>query len=109
MDLLEFIERQSSIQLPNTLAQKFEQYHKDNPHVYKLFLKYAKQVKSLGFDRFSSKAIFERLRWHLSFETKDYDSAFKINNNYTSFYARKVMSEYPEFINFFETRTQKDE
>lgn len=106
MNLLDYIELQASREKSPTLAQRFEEYHRENPHVYELFLKYAKQVKNSGFDRFSSKAIYERLRWHLSFETNDCD-AFKLNNNYTSFYARKVMAEHPEFTNFFETRIQK--
>jgi len=107
MNLLDYIDAQKERENSLSPMQKFQEYHRENPHVYDLFLKYAKQVRNSGFDRFSSKAIFERLRWHLSFETHDCDGAFKINNNYTSFYARKVMEENPEFINFFETRARK--
>lgn len=82
---------------------KFNVYHAENPHVYALFLKYAREVKSKGYDRFSAKAIFERLRWHLNFETKSNDT-FKLNNSYTAYYARKAMDENKDLDSFFQLR-----
>lgn len=84
-----------------TLQEKFEIYHAENPHVYVLFRKYAKMAKDRGYTRFSSKAIFERLRWHYAMETQG--DEFKLNNNYTAFYARELSKE-PEFNGFFELR-----
>lgn len=106
MDLLDFIAAQQALRPTPTLRDRFEQFDKENPHVYALFVKYARQVKNSGFDRFSAKAIFERLRWHLNFETHDFQP-FKLNNSYTAFYARKVIEEFPEFVNFFELRERK--
>lgn len=84
------------------LQKKFEIYDAENPHVYPMFIQYARQVLRSGHDKFSAKAIFERLRWHFNFETEG--DVFKLNNNYTAFYARKAMEDYPEFKDFFELR-----
>ncbi len=83
----------------------FEQYHSDNPQVYELFRKYAVMALDRGFTRFSAKAIFERLRWHYSVETSG--DEFKLNNNYTAYYARKLMAEDSRFKDFFELRKHK--
>jgi hypothetical protein len=72
-----------------------------------MFVKYARQAKAKGYERFSAKAIFERLRWYYSFETTS-DDEFKLNNSYTALYARKAIADYPEFEGFFELRYRKD-
>lgn len=82
----------------------FSEYHEKNPQVYVLFKKYAQMALDRGFKKFSAKAIFERLRWHYSVETEG--DEFKLNNNYTAYYARKLMAE-PEFMGFFELRKCK--
>lgn len=88
-----------------TIERRFQRYHMDNPHVYELFLKFAKTVKQKGFVKYSSKSIMERLRWHLNFETTG--DTFKLNNNYTAYYARMVIENNPEFEGFFELRERK--
>lgn len=88
-----------------TIRDNFELFHIENPHVFNLFLKYSRMARERGFEKFSAKAIFERLRWHLNFETEG--DTFKLNNNYTALYARKIISEYPEFDGFFELRERK--
>lgn len=90
---------------PMTWEEKFEIYHAQNTHVYEHFKRFAKQAKSSGMDKFSAKAVFERLRWHLYFETVD-EQPFKLNNSYTAYYSRKLMDEHPEFRGFFETRSR---
>lgn len=92
-----------------SIERQFLKFHSDNPHVYDLFLHYARMVKRSGFDRFSAKAIYERMRWHYQFETKDDYSSFRINNNYTAYYARKAMDENKDLINFFETREKRND
>lgn len=88
-----------------TLKEKFNLYHADNPHVYENFKTYARQVLSNGRIKFGAKAIIERLRWHYAFETRG--DVFKLNNNYTAFYVRKLINERPEFNNIFATRRQR--
>ena len=84
------------------IEEKFETYHVENPHVYDLFIRFAKEAKSTGRRTFSAKAIFERIRWHVDVETTG--DQFKVNNNYPAYYARKMMEDYPEFDGFFKIR-----
>lgn len=88
-----------------SIKEDFEIFHHENPNVFELFKRYATIAKGKGFTRFSAKAVFERLRWHMNFETNG--DTFKLNNNYTSLYARKLISEAPEFEDFFELRVRK--
>lgn len=85
------------------IVKNFWQYHQNNPHVFELFLKYARQLKVAGREHYGTKAIIERVRWHLTVETVGDD--FKLNNNYTSCYARLLTINYPgEFDHFFQFR-----
>lgn len=85
-----------------TQAQ-FETYHSENPIVYRLVKKFAHEAWKAGFRQYGMKAIFERIRWHINIETKDIDG-FKLNNNYHSFYARKLIKDYPKYQGFFQLR-----
>lgn len=92
--------------MSNAIDVKFWEYHENNPIVFSAFKMFAEEVKNRGYDHYSAKAIFERVRWHLQFET-DSDDGFKINNSYTSRYARLLVNEFPEFEGFFRTRVLK--
>jgi len=85
------------------LDTRFQEYHEQNPHVYRLFRQYAMQAMRSGRERFGGKAVFERLRWHFAFETKD-PEGFRINNSYVSRYVRMLINEHPEFKDFFSIR-----
>tara|TARA_R110002153_G_scaffold186178_1_gene339327 strand:+ start:1299 stop:1592 length:294 start_codon:yes stop_codon:yes gene_type:complete len=82
------------------LEEKFKDYHKQNPEVYKLFKQFAQQAKFSGKTHYSANSIFERIRWHVEVETLG--DRFELNNNYRPYYARKLMIDYPEtFAGFF--------
>jgi hypothetical protein len=84
------------------IVRAFWAYHEANPHIFPLIVRFARQVREAGRSRYSVVAIFERIRWHLTVETKGDD--FKLNNNYRSCYSRLLALEHPEFEGFFETR-----
>ena len=86
-----------------TIQESFEKYHKENPIVYKTFLKYTKDVIRGGHKKYSVKHILGRVRWHLNFEA-DVSEEFKINDAYTSRYARLFADEFPEYADFFNYR-----
>ena len=83
----------------------FEQYHNDNPQIYKAFKHYVLMAKQKGFKNYSAKSLFEIIRWHTP--TKKNGKVFKIYNNYAPDYARKMMQEYESFKGFFRVRTLK--
>lgn len=82
----------------------FLAFHRENPDVYRLFMRFARQVKGAGYERYSSDAICHRIRWHVNIDTKSGDG-FKMNDHYTAHYARLLMEDYPdEFGGLFELR-----
>ena len=88
-----------------TIREAFEEFDIANPHVYILFKRYAHQafLAQNGGGHFGAKAVWERLRWELNIETSSVDE-FKLNNNYTAYYARKYMIQFPQASGFFRTR-----
>lgn len=92
--------------MTKVLEEKFETYHKENPQLYKLFERFAREALSSGYKTFSAYAIFERIRWHVAIETVG--DPFKLNNNYRPYYARKLMFDQPEFEGFFNTRSLQE-
>lgn len=83
---------------------KFKKYHAANPNVYRLFLKYAREVRLAGFTRYSVWAIINRIRWHHDINTPK-EGEFKISNDYIAWYARQAIVDYPEeFKGFFKLK-----
>jgi hypothetical protein len=62
-------------------------------------------LKRKGWNHYGIKAIVEVVRFHRALETTDPD--FKLNNNYSSRYARILMDQEPELAGFFQTRELK--
>lgn len=92
------------------MEAKFAAFDRRNPYIYQLFKKFALQAKRTGIAHYSGWAIMNRIRWHLDIETydPDPDSAYKINNNYTAFYTRKLNKEMPRMRGFLRTRSSKN-
>lgn len=87
-----------------TITEQFDAFHATNPVVLLELVDLADEILSHGYTRGSIKMLFEVLRWERMLETDDPSSDFKLNNNYTSHYARLIVREYPRFEGFFETR-----
>lgn len=87
------------------VVKSFFNFHNKNPRIYRLFNRYARDLRVAGKSQYGAKAIMERIRWHLAVETTGED--FKINNNYTSCYARLMMTKNRRFKNFFELRSTR--
>ena len=90
------------------LFDEFIRFHRDNPEIYDLYVKYAFQLRDAGRENYGSKAIVERIRWHVNVETQSKDE-FKINNNHTAYYARMVMMDYPELKGYFRIRSARND
>lgn len=89
------------------IEKQFQKFHKDNPHILKLILKFIRKVRRTGRETYSINAIFERIRWHVEIETNGDD--FKMNNNYRSRYVRLIERKYPRYRGFFKTRKLSSE
>lgn len=84
------------------LQQDYERFDKANPTVYSLFRRFAGEALDAGRDKYSARAIFHRIRWHTEIETRG--DRFKVNNNHSPFYARRLEWEEPRFKGFFRSR-----
>lgn len=84
------------------LVEKFIKYCRSNPEVYEKFLMFSLAARR-KMSKYGAKSIFEQIRWHYQVESNYPD--FKVNNAYTSFYARLVIHVFPAmFEGFFELR-----
>lgn len=85
-----------------TIQDAFQQFHKNNPDVYSGFKTLAFKAIKAGKKKISSKAIINVLRWEFSFSVES--TKFKINDAFTSRYARLFIKDYPEYKSRFELR-----
>lgn len=88
------------------LDAEFDRFLAENPEVYRKFRTLAVKIKARGHDRWGAKSLWEVLRWELAMETNAPAGGPKLNNNFTSRLARKLMEE-EEFAGFFELRQLK--
>jgi hypothetical protein len=88
-----------------SLEEKFHRFHDANPDVYAQLYDLAIDWRSRGSEVWSTKGMFEVLRWQRRSLRLDGDQPFKMNNNYTAFYARMLMQE-PALEGMFEVRRQ---
>lgn len=88
---------------PRALREHFESFHRENPHVYGRLVEMAREAKRRGIEKWGMKRLFEVIRWEHAIRTRG--ECVKLNNNYTAFYARRVMADHPDLDGFFETRT----
>jgi hypothetical protein len=85
------------------IAERFEQFHAENPRVYETLRNLARQwIASTGRTKLGMKALFERARWELVIATKDPD--FVLNNNFTAYYARLLMHQESDLAGLFDLR-----
>lgn len=88
-----------------TITERFESFHTQNPHVYKAIVLLARKLVRRGQTRLSMKCIYEFLRMKKMLYTTD--SKFKLNNDYTSMYARLIDEQERDLENRFEFRERR--
>ena len=81
-------------------------YHENNPQVWEKFVEFTFDRINKGYKHYSTKAISERMRWEMTREEAEGGIVYHLPNNYTAFYGRWFMKNYPEYKGFFRTATQ---
>ncbi len=76
-----------------SIQEKFEAFHRNNPWVYQALRELTADLVQRGVRKIGMKMLFEVLRWQVARTTTDTD--FKLNNIYTSRYARLLDAEFP--------------
>lgn len=89
-----------------SIEERFETFHGDNPWVYDSLRLLALDMVRKGHKRVGLKMLFEVLRWQYARATVSTDG-LKLNNDFTSRYARLLAEREPELADAFETRALK--
>lgn len=76
--------------------EQFEVFHRAKPEVYKEYKRIALNHIQDGAERISSKFLIETIRMNLK---------LKIQNNFTAYYSRRFIAEYPQFTDRFIFKT----
>jgi hypothetical protein len=84
-----------------SMSAKFSKFHAANPEVWNLFKRFTSEIMDAGNTHYSADAVLHRVRWETALSTGE---TFKINNNYSAFYARLYHREFPKHAGFFMTR-----
>jgi len=88
------------------LDDAFYAFHEANPHVYRMLVQMARKLKSRGIEHYSIRKLWHVMEWEYIFKVSP-NSDFRLNNNYTSRYARLIMEQEPDLDGFFEVRERK--
>jgi hypothetical protein len=90
-----------------TIDEKFRAFNDANPWVADELEKLADVEYRNGDGRIGIKYLIEVLRWNYRRATTG--QPFRIDNDFTSRYARLLVDRRPEFADLFETRTLRRE
>ena len=90
-----------------TIVERFEAFHAANPHVAAGLEHLAAEWLGAGHRKVGVKALVERLRWEAGIRTSGDD--YRINNDFTSHYARLLIERRPEWADAIETRALRAE
>lgn len=85
-----------------SIDQRFAAFHRLNPNVYLELRRRALVLAAQGHRRVSVKMLFEVVRY--SAMTTRGDDVYKLNNDFTSLYARMLIDNNPELVDAIETR-----
>lgn len=87
----------------NHIEREFLAFHAARPDIYEWFHYFTMRVIGRGYKRHSARDIIHRIRWELRIERTE--RRFKINNNWSPYYARMWETANPQYRGFFEKRT----
>lgn len=92
-----------AVERPLTVAQRFEQFHAENPAVLRHMIRIAREWRrETRSPKVGINGLVEQVRWRVAVATSDPD--FKINNIYAPFYSRLIPFEAPDLVDAFEYR-----
>mgnify|MGYP001296110418 CR=1 FL=1 len=91
-----------------TIQERFEAFHAANPWVYQALEALAADWLAHGHKRVGVKALFEVIRWQYGRRTADPSSAWRVNNDYSSRYARLLIDRHPEWCDAIEIRALRE-
>ena len=91
-----------------TLAEKWSVFHAANPQVFAELERMVAEMVARGRKRVWLKLCVEVMRWEHYMRTTDANSPFRINNSYTSLYARLMVEVHPDWSDVIEIREHRE-
>jgi hypothetical protein len=92
-----------------SIDERFTAFHHANRWVYQQLEVMTAELLLSGQTRVGMKMLIEVLRWRYFRQTFDTSSGFRLNNDYTSRYARLLLATHPEWDGVFEIRALASE
>lgn len=91
-----------------TIQTEFSDFDVQHPDIYQHFKQVSKELLRTGHGRYSADGVLHIVRWERR-TTAEGVQPFKINNNFSSRYARKLIEEGDAEVpaDFFELRILK--
>tara|TARA_R110000782_G_C14651301_1_gene396810 strand:+ start:266 stop:613 length:348 start_codon:yes stop_codon:yes gene_type:complete len=90
-----------------TIREGFNEFNKENPHIYAAFEEQALKAINKGREKISAKLIINWIRWNEYRDTTDVN--FKINDAYQAYYAREFVRLNPQYCDVFAMRRLRNE
>lgn len=91
---------------PDHIELDFWAFHTAHPEVYTELRDLALRLRRQGRQHYGIKALYEIVRFNRSLSTRS-SADWKLNNNFTSLYARMLMQNEPALRDFFRTRLRR--
>jgi hypothetical protein len=85
-----------------SIQQRFRRFHASNPEVYNELVSLARRLKSSGVTRYGIVGLYEVIRYDRFIKTDG--KPYKLSNDFRSRYARLIMENEPDLVEFFRTR-----
>lgn len=89
-----------------SIEERFALFHRRHPQLYRRMRTIAIRLRRSGLPRCSIDFIYHRLRW-LEYKRTGAEPFMRLNDHFTSLYARKLMADVPELADFFELRERR--
>ena len=89
-----------------TIQDRFDDFHRDHPDVYQELARLARILKSKGRTHYSIDALMHVVRWNYVISGEPSED-WKLNNDFSSRYARLLMEQEQDLTGFFELRRLK--
>lgn len=86
-----------------SIDEAFKKYHAENPQVYDMFKEQVLRAVRRKREKVSANAIINWIRWEVSLDIRTKET-YKINDHYSSRYARLFVMEHPHYEHMFEFR-----
>ena len=88
-----------------SIDSRFHEFHAENPAVYTELVKMARDMRGRGYRQIGIELLWAAYRWNRMLRTAPGEEAFKLNDHFTSRYARLIMTQEEDLNGFFRTRT----